>query len=125
MSFRIIIQDGLISSLWDFYPRWPRDFYPRWLHFNTSTIKITKTQGKNDLLEQGEDKCRLGFLSKIASFHAFGIFIQDGPISMRLGFLSKMAAFQYVNYKNDAKTYAKLTFLNMARKNAVWDFYPR
>ena len=25
------------------------------------------------------------------SFHAFGIFIQDGPISTRLGFLSKMA----------------------------------
>ena len=39
----------------------------------------------------------MGFLSKIAPFHAFGIFIEDGPISRRMGFLIKMAAFQYAN----------------------------
>ena len=59
------------------------------------------------LFEHGDEKCRLGFLSKIAPFHAFGIFIQDGPISMRLGFLSKMAPFQYVNYKNGPKNKGK------------------
>ena len=119
-AFRIFIQNGYISCLWDFYPRWLNftslgflskivlfqsvwDFYPRWLHFHTSTIKMNRKNKRKINFFERKEKHRLGFLSKIAPFHAFGIFIQDGPISMRLGFLSKMAPFPYATYKNDKK----------------------
>ena len=75
-------------------------------------------------MKMAKKKAFLGFLTKIASFHAFGIFIQDGPISMRLGFLSKMAAFQYVNYKNNRKNKRNIDLFEHGEEKCRWDNKP-